>query len=169
MLYYFQQWRLQTMIEKQKLLDKTDRNILQLLQSNGRISNVALSKKVHLSPSPCLDRVKRLEKEGYIDSYTAKLNPRKLGYDMVAYVSVTLDKTTTDSFEQFQQDILSIVEVIECDMVAGGFDYLLKLCVENMKHYRLALGKIAEMSGVSQTHTYIVIENIKQNKGLPIS
>ncbi len=157
------------MIDKAKPLDKTDRNILQLLQNDGRISNVELSKRVHLSPSPCLDRVKRLEKEGYIENYHAKLNPNKLGYDMVAYVSVTLDKTTTDSFSQFQKDILEIQEVIECDMVAGGFDYLLKLCVENMKHYRLALGKIAEMSGVSQTHTYIVIENIKQNKGLNLT
>ncbi|MDQ7051254.1 MAG: winged helix-turn-helix transcriptional regulator [Enterobacterales bacterium] len=157
------------MIAKHKTLDKIDRNILVVLQNNGRISNVELSKQVNLSPSPCLDRVKRLEKEGYIDAYYAILNPRKLGYDMVAYVSVTLDKTTTDSFEQFQRDILSIEEVIECDMVAGGFDYLLKLCIKNMKHYRMALGKIAEMSGVSQTHTYIVIENIKKNIGLPLS
>ncbi len=156
------------MNEKLKTLDKIDRSILKTLQTQGRISNVELAKTVNLSPSPCLDRVRRLEKEGYIEGYRCELNLRKLGYDMVAYVSVTLDKTTTDSFAQFQQDILEIQEVIECDMVAGGFDYLLKLCVSNMKHYRLVLGKIAEMSGVSQTHTYIVIENIKKNKGLTI-
>ena len=152
-----------------KHLDKTDRAILQQIQLNGRISNVELSKRVNLSPSPCLDRVKRLEKEGYIERYGAVLNPTMLGYDMFAYVSVTLDKTTNDSFELFQKEIIEIKEVFECDMVAGGFDYLLKLCITNMKNYRTVLGQIAELSGVSHTNTYIVIENIKKNMGMHIS
>jgi len=151
-----------------KHLDRIDRAILVEIQQNGRISNVELSKKINLSPSPCLDRVKRLEKEGYIERYGAVLNPVLLGYDMFAYVSIMLDKTTSDSFDLFQQEINQITEVVECDMVAGGFDYLLKICVSNMKNYRTVLGQIAEVSGVSQTHTYIVIENIKQNKGLHI-
>jgi len=150
-------------------LDKTDRSILVEIQMNGRISNVELSKRINLSPSPCLDRVKRLEKEGYIERYGAVLNPVMLGYDMFAYVSVMLDKTTNDSFALFQQEISQIKEVIECDMVAGGFDYLLKICVSNMKNYRMVLGQLAEVSGVSQTHTYIVIENIKKNMGLHIN
>ena len=152
-----------------KHLDKTDKAILTQIQIDGRISNVELSKRVNLSPSPCLDRVKRLEKDGYIERYGAVLNPTMLGYDMFAYVSVTLDKTTNNSFEQFQKEIIDIKEVIECDMVAGGFDYLLKLCIKNMKSYRLVLGQIAELSGVSHTHTYIVIENVKKNIGLHVS
>jgi len=155
-------------IRKMKHLDKIDQNILKELQTDGRISNVDLSKRVNLSPSPCLDRVKRLEKEGYIENYKANLNPTKLGYDMFAYVSVTLDKTTNDSFDRFKDNIKDMREIIECDMVAGGFDYLLKLSVKNMKSYRSLLGQISELSGVSQTHTYIVIENVKKNSGLPI-
>ena len=151
-----------------KDLDKIDKSILRELQLDGRISNVDLSKRINLSPSPCLDRVKRLEKEGYIERYGAVLNPTMLGYDMFAYVSVTLDKTTNDAFEQFHQEVLEVKDVIECDMVAGGFDYLLKLCISNMKNYRTVLGQISELSGVSHTHTYIVIENIKKNIGLHI-
>jgi len=148
------------------LIDKTDKLILKELQKNAKISNLELSKRIYLSPSPCLDRVKRLEKNGFIDGYTSILNPEKLGYDMLAYVTVTLDKSTNNAFKQFQEAILDVKEVIECDMVAGGFDYLLKLCVKNMKHYRTLLGVIAELPGVSQTHTYIVIEKVKKNKGV---
>ncbi len=149
-------------------LDKIDKRILDELQKQGRLSNVELSKRVHLSPSPCLDRVRRLEKEGYIKHYCAVLNKEKLGYDMVAYVTVTLDKTTHNSFKQFKEDISLVHEVIECDMVAGGFDYLLKLLIKNMKHYRNTLGVISEISSVSQTHTYIVIEKIKENADIQI-
>ncbi|PHS19229.1 MAG: AsnC family transcriptional regulator [Kangiella sp.] len=149
-------------------LDKVDKRILDELQKQGRLSNVELSKRVHLSPSPCLDRVKRLEKEGYIKHYSAVLDHQKLGYDMVAYVTVTLDKTTHNSFKQFKEDIILVNEVIECDMVAGGFDYLLKLLIKNMKHYRNTLGVISEISSVSQTHTYMVIEKIKENADIQI-
>ncbi len=152
-----------------KTIDKIDKAILKQLQLNARISNVELSKLVNLSPSPCLDRVKRLEKDGLIENYKAIINPTKLGYDMFAYVSVTLDKTTKDSFDRFQQEIILLEEVIECDMVAGGFDYLVKLCIKNMKHYRTVLGAISELPEVGQTHTYVVIENVKENKGLPIN
>ena len=151
-----------------KKLDKIDQSILIHLQSDARISNVELSKRVNLSPSPCLERVKRLEKDGFIDRYQAVLNPSKLGYDMFAYVSVTLDKTTNSVFEQFQKDISDINEIVECNMVAGGFDYLLKLCLKNMKSYRAVLGRLSELSGVAQTHTYIVIENVKKQVGLPV-
>ncbi len=153
---------------KIKRLDKIDKTILSQLQADGRISNKELAHSVHLSPSPCLDRVKRLENDGYIERYGAILSPSMIGYDMFAYVSVTLDKTTNDVFKQFQNEIVNVKEVIECDMVAGGFDYLLKLCLENMKIYRSVLGVIAELPGVSQTHTYIVIENVKENHGIPV-
>jgi len=147
-------------------LDKTDKLILRELQNNAKISNLELSKQIYLSPSPCLDRVKRLEKNGFIEGYASILNPEKLGYDMLAYITVTLDKSTNNAFKLFQKAIFEVKEVIECDMVAGGFDYLIKICVRNMKHYRTLLGIIAELPGVSQTHTYIVIEKVKKNEGL---
>lgn len=150
-------------------LDRVDKRILDELQKHGRLSNVELSKRVHLSPSPCLDRVKRLEKEGFIKHYCAVLNQEKLGYDMVAYVTVTLDKTTHDSFKHFKEEIILVNEVIECDMVAGGFDYLLKLLIKNVKHYRSTLGIISEIPSVSQTHTYMVIEKIKENTNIQIT
>lgn len=150
------------------IIDETDKKILRELQSNARISNKDLSNRIHLSPSPCLDRVKRLEKEGFIDGYVSLLNPEKIGYDMFAYVTVTLNKSNDNVFKQFQREVVNFKEVIECDMVAGGFDYLLKLCIRNMKHYRAILGVISELSGVSQTHTYIVIENVKKNIGLSV-
>jgi len=153
---------------KFKQLDKIDKAILKQLQADGRISNKDLANRVNLSPSPCLDRVKKLENDGYIQRYGAILSPTMLGYDMFAYVSVTLDKTTNDVFQQFQNEIVNVKEVIECDMVAGGFDYLLKLCLKNMTIYRSVLGVIAELPGVSQTHTYVVIENVKENRGVSV-
>lgn len=151
-----------------KTLDRIDLTILDVLQKEGRISNVELAKKVNLSASPCLDRVKRLEKDGYIERYGAFLNGSKLKYGMSAFIQVTLDRTTKDVFDQFKDEVVKIREVAECHMVAGGFDYLLKLRFENMAEYREVLGVIVELPAVSQTHTYVVMEHVKQDDGIPI-
>ncbi|QDP02372.1 winged helix-turn-helix transcriptional regulator [Thalassotalea sp. PS06] len=153
---------------KQRTLDRIDLTILDTLQKDGRISNVELAKKVNLSPSPCLDRVKRLESEGYVKRYGAILNAEKLNIPMSAFIQVTLDRTTADVFNDFRDEVVNIKEVAECHMVAGGFDYLLKLRVTSMSNYRDVLGKIVELPGVSQTHTYVVIEKVKEDLGLPI-
>lgn len=149
-------------------LDRIDRAIMDILQNNGRISNVALAKLVHLSPSPCLDRVKRLEDEGYIEGYGAQLNAHKLGLGVLAYIQITLDRTTADIFDHFKQAVVEIPEVEECQMVAGGFDYLLKLRISDMEAYRVLLGRLVELPGVAQTHTYVVIEQVKQGSKLPL-
>ena len=125
-------------------------------------------KHVNLSPSPCLDRVKRLEREGYIERYGAFLNANKLNYGMTAFIQVTLDRTTADIFNKFREQVVEIKEVAECHMVAGGFDYLLKLRFENMAGYRALLGTIVELPGISQTHTYIVTEHVKRHSGIPV-
>ena len=151
-----------------RILDRTDRHILDILQNEGRISNVELSRRVHLSPSPCLDRVRRLEKEGYIDGYTARLNPHKLGLGVLAYVQITLDRTTAEVFDHFREAVVKIPAVVECNMVAGGFDYLLKLRLSSMEAYRELLGKLVDLPGVAQTHTYPVIEQVKQASELPL-
>ena len=153
---------------KARTLDRIDLTILDTLQKEGRISNVELAKKVNLSASPCLDRVKRLEGEGYIQRYGAVLDASKLKYGMSAFIQVTLDRTTADVFNNFRDEVVKIKEVAECHMVAGGFDYLLKLRFENMDAYREVLGVIVELPAVSQTHTYVVMENVKEDLGVPV-
>ncbi|WNC67994.1 winged helix-turn-helix transcriptional regulator [Thalassotalea nanhaiensis] len=153
---------------KSRTLDRIDLTILDTLQRQGRISNVELAKQVNLSPSPCLDRVKRLENEGFIKRYGAVLDAQLLNVGMSAFIQVTLDRTTADVFNQFRDEVVNIKEVAECHMVAGGFDYLLKLRVVDMNNYRDVLGMIVELPGVSQTHTYVVIENVKEDLGLPV-
>ncbi|WP_444996394.1 winged helix-turn-helix transcriptional regulator [Aliikangiella sp. IMCC44359] len=153
---------------KIRTLDKIDLAILDVLQSNSRISNVNLAKKVNLSASPCLDRVKRLEAEGYIERYGAVLNAAKLKFGLTAYVEVTLDKSTSEVFDNFSEQVESIKQITECDMVAGGFDYLLKIRISDMAEYRAVLGQVVDIPGVAKNHTYVVIERIKIDKGLPL-
>lgn len=154
-------------MNKVKPLDKIDLTILETLQNEGRISNVELAKKVNLSASPCLDRVKRLENEGYIKRYGAFLNASKLNYAMTAYIQVTLDRTTSDVFKLFKVEVVKIKEIVECNLVAGGYDYLLKIRFADIEGYRLVLEKIAGLPAISQTHTYMVTEHIKEDSGIP--
>lgn len=149
-------------------LDRIDRAILTELQKDGRVSNVELSQRVNLSPSPCLERVRRLEAEGYIDGYGAYLNADRLKLSKIAFIQVTLDHMTQDVFEQFKEAVLSNPYVAECHMVAGGYDYLVKVRFEDMDSYRLVLEKVVELPHVNQTHTYVVIEEIKHTVGIPM-
>ncbi len=128
-----------------------------------------MAKLVNLSASPCLDRVRRLESEGYIERYGAILNAVKLKFGLTAFVEVTLDKSTSEIFESFAEQVKSIKQIAECDMVAGGFDYLLKIRISDMAEYRVVLGKIVDINGVVKNHTYVVIEKIKIDAGLPIA
>src|SRR6516165_4839940 len=143
-------------------LHRIDRPLLVRLQHDGRAAVSQLAREVHLTVTPTLERVRRLESSGYIEGYFARLNPRRLGLGLLAYVEVSLDRTTPDAFERFKQAMLAHDEVMECHMVAGGFDYLLKVRVTNMESYRRFLGdRIAALRGVQQTHTYFVMEEVK--------
>src|SRR5579864_8068077 len=143
-------------------LDRIDRRLLARLQQDGRVPVSQLAREVHLTVTPTLERVRRLESSGYIEGYFARLNPRRLGLGLLAYVEVSLDRTTPDAFERFKQAMLAQDEVMECHMVAGGFDYLLKVRVTNMESYRRFLGdRIASVRGVQTTHTYFVMEEVK--------
>ncbi len=153
---------------KPKILDRIDLAILEALQSNGRIANVDLAQKVNLSASPCLDRVRRLEQDGYIIRYGAFLNAKMLNYGMSAFIQVTLDRTTADVFENFKQAVVKIKEVAECHLVAGGYDYLLKIRFRDMQAYREILEKVVSLPAISQTHTYMITEHIKEDSGIPI-
>lgn len=150
-------------------LDQVDRNILRALQTEGRLSNVELARRVSLSPTPCLERVRRLEREGYIKGYRALLDPMKLDAALMILVQVTLDRTTPETFEQFRTIVEGLPEVLECHMVSGGFDYLLKVRIADMTAYRRFLGEgLAEMSAIAQTHSYVVMEEVKTDSPLPI-
>ena len=157
-------------MKPEKSLDRIDLKILRVLQTEGRISNVDLAKAVGLSPTPCLERVRRLEREGYIVGYRAILSPEKLNAALIAFVEVTLERTTTADLDRFNAAILALDEVLECHMVGGGFDYLVKIRLPDMSHYRRFLGeKLAAIAGVSQTHTYVVMEEVKSTTALPIT
>ncbi|MDB9724554.1 Lrp/AsnC ligand binding domain-containing protein [bacterium] len=151
-------------------LDRTDRRILNSLQKNGRLANVDLAREVNLTPTPCLERVKRLEKEGFITQYVALLDPVKANAALCAYIEVQLTSTSTETVRIFNKHMLALPEVQECQLVAGGFDYLIKIRVADMQHYQRFLGeKLSSIESISQTHTYVVIEDVKSITALSIS
>ncbi|GGQ12311.1 leucine-responsive transcriptional regulator Lrp [Shewanella litoralis] len=146
-----------------KDLDRIDRNILHELQIDGRISNVELSKRVGLSPTPCLERVKRLEKQGFINGYTALVNPHFLGASLLVFVEITLNRDTPDIFDRFNRAVQLLDDIQECHLVSGDFDYLLKTRVSDMSAYRRLLGEtLLKLPSVSDTRTYVVMEEVKQ-------
>ena len=148
-------------------LDDMDRKILKSLQSNGRLSVTRLSEKVGLSKTPCAERIKRLEADGYIRNYRADLNAKALGLSYITFVQVTLERTTTDILDKFSLAVKRIPEVEACHMMAGGYDYLLKIRTYDMAHYRRVLGdRLGSLPGVSQTHTYPVMETVIDNRGI---
>ena len=145
-----------------KTIDRIDKNILVELQKNGRLSNVELSKRVGLSPTPCLERVKRLEKEEYISGYKAILNPHKLGAALLVFVEITLTKTSPDVFDDFANAVDELDVIQECHLVSGDFDFLLKTRVKDMLAYRELLGDtLLRLPAVSESRTYVVMDEIK--------
>tara|TARA_B110000091_G_scaffold127518_1_gene136832 strand:- start:322 stop:798 length:477 start_codon:yes stop_codon:yes gene_type:complete len=152
-----------------KKIDRIDRNILVELQKNGRLSNVELSKRVGLSPTPCLERVKRLEKEDYIMGYHASLNPQKLDAALLVIVEITLTKTSPDVFDDFSKAVHDLDVIQECHLVSGDFDFLLKTRVKDMLAYRELLGDtLLRLPAVSESRTYVVMEEVKSSNILPI-
>ena len=151
-------------------LDRTDRRILRQLQEDGRISNLKLAEAVSLSPTAVLARVQRLTREGFIEGYEARLNPRLLGVGMLVFVEVLLDRTTPNVFDQFRAAVQVHPEILECFMVAGGFDYLIKTRVADMEAYRQFAGKVLwQLPGVRETRTYAVMEEVKNSTRLHIA
>ena len=150
-------------------LDRIDRQLLRLLQHDGRQAVSELARAVHLTTTPCYERVKRLERDGYIQGYTALICPERLGLPLVAFVEVTIDRTSPEVFQSFQSTVESFDEVVECSMVAGNFDYLLKIRVADIAAYRRFLGvRLATTPGLTQTRTYMVMEQVKCTRRLPV-
>jgi Lrp/AsnC family leucine-responsive transcriptional regulator len=150
-------------------IDRIDRRILDVMQRDGRISNLKLAEAISLSPTAVLARVQRLTKEGFILGYEARLNPLKLGAGMLVFVEVLLDRTTPNVFEQFKAAVQVRDEIMECHMVAGGFDYLLKTRTADMNSYREFAGSVLwQLPGVRETRTYAVMEEVKNSTAIPI-
>ncbi len=143
-------------------LDRTDYRILHEIQENGRISMVELSKRVNLTKTPCAERVRRLEKSGAIQGYFTQVDPEIIEAAHVVMVQVQLSGTTAADLEAFNAAVRSIPQIQSCMMVAGGFDYLLKVRTKNIAGYRELLGAvISQLPAVLQTHTYVVMEVVK--------
>src|ERR1700681_1401854 len=145
-------------------IDKIDRRILSILQGDGRIANVELAERIGLSPTSIGERLKRLQRDGFIEGYGARLNPHRLDLGLLVFVEVMLDKTTPDIFERFAKAVQAAPEVLECHMVAGGFDYLVKARVADMTAYRRFLGEtLLALPGVRETRTYAGREETRRD------
>ncbi|MEM9879346.1 MAG: Lrp/AsnC ligand binding domain-containing protein [Pseudomonadota bacterium] len=150
-------------------IDHYDLRILQELQKDGRISVVELAQRIHLSKSPCLKRLRRLERGGFIRGYRAELDPDKVTQSYLVYVQVKLETTKSEQLEAFNAAVKSVPQILACHMLSGGFDYLLKVRTRDTAAYRKLLGDvIATLPGISQTSTYPVLEEIKDTTVLPI-
>lgn len=146
------------------MLDRIDLRLLDILQRDGRITNAELAERIGLSPAATSERFRRLVKDGYILGFAARLNPQKLGLGLLAFVEVLLDKTTPDAFARFAEAVTRSPEVLECHMVAGGFDYLVKARLADMAAYRRFLGEVLlSLPGVKETRTYAVMEEVKND------
>lgn len=153
-----------------KKLDAIDIAILDALQRDGRLSNVALAKAIGLSPTPCAERVRALENAGIITGYTTNLDAERLDLGLLVFIEIGIDRTSEDAFDQFRKAMLGIAQVQECHMVAGGFDYLLKVRVRDMAAYRAFLGEVlSKVPGIRETHTYAVMENVKDSRAIDLS
>ena len=148
-------------------LDKIDISILKALQENARITNKELAAKVHLSPSPVYERLKRLESEGYIERYTAVLNAEKLNLGFIVFCSVKLQRLNTDIAGDFVAKIKEIPEVTECYNTSGAYDYLLKVRARDMKQYQeFVLTKLGDIDHVGAIESTFVMSEVKQQYGI---
>lgn len=150
-------------------LDAIDRRILAALQADGRLTNVDLAEKIGLSPSPCLRRVNRLEREGYVEGYRAMLGRRRIGLGLTVFVGVKIDGHADDRATTFEQEVVACPEVVSCHMVAGDADYLLEVTVPDLDAYqRFLVGKLLNLPLVREVKSTIAIQTLKAGGALPL-
>lgn len=152
-------------------IDRYDRQILQLLQQDGRISNQELADKIGLSPSPCLRRVRALEEAGLIVGYQVLLDAKKLGLSLMALIHISMDQHTPERFNAFEAQIAEIPEVLECLLITGqSADYQLKVVVKDMDAYQeLLLNRITRIPGVTGVHSSFVLRRVVDSRALPLN
>jgi Lrp/AsnC family transcriptional regulator, leucine-responsive regulatory protein len=150
-------------------LDRIDRRILATLQRDGRISNADLAASVGLSATPCAERVRRLERDGFISGYHARLNPHALGQSLLVFVEIRLAAKSGQIFEDFRREVLQLPNVLECHLVSGDFDYLIKARIPEMNAYRKLLGDmLLALPGARESRSYVVMEEIKESLALTL-
>lgn len=150
-------------------LDKIDRDILRVLQHDGRITFSQLAERVNLTTSPCIERVRRLERDGYIDGYTARLSPAHLGASLLVFVQIRLDRTSRDSFRRFSRAVAALPEVQECHLVTGDFDYLIKARVSDIVAYRSFLEEgLLSIPDVKESTSIVAMDTVQETLALPI-
>ena len=150
-------------------LSNIDKKILRELQKDGRITFSELAKRVGLSTSPCLERVRKMEREGIIEGYTTLLNPKFLDAGLIVFVQIRLTRTSQDIFERFKAAAINLEEVQECYLISGNFDYLIKARVSDMDSYRKFLGTtLLKLPDVQESTSYVVMELVKETLNLPM-
>lgn len=150
-------------------LDRIDRMILDILQRDGRIAISELAARVNLSTTPCSERVKRLERDGIIMGYYARLNPEKLERNLLVFLEIKLSAKSGDVFEQVARDLSEIPEVLECHLISGDFDYLVKARLKEMSAYRRLLGNLLKkLPSSASSHSYVVMEEVKETLYLEV-
>lgn len=159
------------MIAKSEMrdLDRIDLKILEILQREGRISVTELADRVSLSATPCSDRIKRMEREGVIMGYHARVNPAALGKNLLVFLEIKLSAKSGDVFDKVKKELLYVPEVMECHLVSGDFDYLVKARLTEMNEYRRLLGEILKrLPASAESRSYVVMEEIKETLFLPV-
>ena len=150
-------------------LSRSDRKILEVLQADGRLSDVELADRVGLSPSPCLRRVKQLEASGLIGGYVALLDRRKLGLGVLAYVEVQLDRHNDAAVEAFREAVVRAPEVVACHMMTGAFDYLLTVVAPDLDAYaEFTIRRLLKLPGVKDVRSSFVLDTLKDSTALPL-
>jgi len=145
-------------------LDRIDRMILDILQRDGRIAISELAARVNLSTTPCSERVKRLEREGIIMGYYARLNPEMLERSLLVFLEIKLSAKSGDVFDQVARNLTEIPEVLECHLISGDFDYLVKARLKEMSAYRRLLGYLLKkLPASASSHIYVVMEEVKES------
>lgn len=152
-----------------KPLDATDKRILALLQENAHFTNKEIAARLSITTTPVYERIKRMEEQGYIQRYTALVDGKKLGFTLVAYCNVQLKEHAQDYLRQFESEVHSLAEVIECYHIAGMFDYLLKVIVKDMAAYQnFIVNKLAALDNIGNVQSSFVMTQVKMAVGLPL-
>ncbi len=150
-------------------IDATDARILSVLQRRGRISNAELADEIHLSASACHRRVQRLERSGIIRDYVALLDPKKLDRPTVVFVEITLSGQSDEVLDAFEREVARIPDVLECHLMAGTADYLLKVVAQDTEDFaRIHRGKLARLPGVARIHSSFALRTVRQTTALPV-
>ena len=151
------------------VLDATDRRILSVLQKEGRITNADLSERVNLSPSACHRRVQQLEEAGFIDKYVALLNTRMMGKPTTVYVEITLQSQAEELLDAFEREVARVPDILECHLMAGTADYLLKVVAEDTEDFaRIHRQHLARLPGVAQMHSSFALRTVRQTTAIPV-